>query len=381
MNKNKKILHLTPTDIRYDSRIIKELKSLEKLEMATILAFGIDDDEGHKYELKPMPYVRTFNLISKKINFLPRPVKYFLNLLEAIVILSIPAIKYKPQIIHCHDTLYLPIALLVKMFCKSELIYDAHELESQKYGQSVLLSKTTLLIEKISWRYIDVLITVSPSIIDWYQKNLGNKESLLMLNSPELKLENFDAISNNYLREKFNIPENCKIFIYLGIIGKGRGIDLYLDIFQEPEINSHIVFIGYGEYTNKVQSTSLKHKNIHYHSAVKHDDVVEIAQSADVGLVIIEEVSLSCYYCLPNKLFEYAFSGLYVLASNFPDMEKIVKDYNLGIVCSVDSESIKKAIIELEHLKIDRSTKDLHELSWSSQSDKLINLYKGLLNH
>ena len=63
--------------------------------------------------------------------------------------------------------------------------------------------------------------------------NLGNKESLLVLNSPELKLKNFDATSNNYLREKFNIPENCKIFIYLGIIGKGRGIDLYLDIFHK----------------------------------------------------------------------------------------------------------------------------------------------------
>ena len=80
-------------------------------------------------------------------------------------------------------------------------------------------------------------------------------------------------------------------------------------------------------------------------------------------------------------MFEYAFSGLFVLASNFPDLKKIVKDYNLGIVCSVDSESIKKAIIELEHLKTERSTKDLHELSWSSQSDKLINLYKGIFNH
>ena len=56
------------------------------------------------------------------------------------------------------------------------IIYDAHELESNKNGQSYLLSKITLLIEKLSWPSISLLISVSESIIYWYEYHLGRKK-------------------------------------------------------------------------------------------------------------------------------------------------------------------------------------------------------------
>jgi glycosyltransferase involved in cell wall biosynthesis len=225
------------------------------------------------------------------------------------------------------------------------------------------------------------LISVSPSIIDWYQKHLGVKESLLILNSPQTNTEIYDSTSNNYLRDKFNIPKNCKVYIYVGIIDKGRSIDMYLDIFQLSEINSHIVFLGFGEYVSKVQLASVNCEKIHYHPRVDHCEIVNISKSADVGLLFIEPISLSDIFCLPNKLFEYAFADLFIVASDFPDMKKVIEDYELGMVCSLDINSIKKTIIELEHTKIARvSTKDLHEISWDRQSDKIKSLYKRFIN-
>ena len=158
MNNLKRVLHISPTDIRYDGRILKEIKSLEQLKNSELLAYGINDNEGHQYETHPISYIRTFNFFSKKINLLPRSLRYILFLLEAIIRLAIPAIKYRPNIIHCHDTLFLPIALLIKLFCNSILIYDAHELESDKAGQNKILSKSTLFIEKLAWKRIDLLI-------------------------------------------------------------------------------------------------------------------------------------------------------------------------------------------------------------------------------
>ncbi len=376
-----KVLHITNTDARFDSRILKELNSLSNFKEFDyeLMAYGINDVNVDVYDNISFQYIRTFRLFTKRFNFLPRSILYLLNLLESFFRLGIPAIKYRPNVIHCHDTLFLPIALILSIFCKSKLIYDAHELESQKTSQSKLLSRATFFLEKISWKNIDVLISVSPSIIDWYQKHLGAKKSLLILNSPQNNKESYNIISNNYLRKKYNISDNSKVFIYIGILGKGRGLDLYLNVFQSQEINSHLIFIGNGEYLTKIQESSLNYNNIHYHPAVNHDEVVNIAKSADVGLAIIEPLSLSYYFCLPNKLFEYAFSGLFVLTSDFPDMKKVVEDFELGMVCSVDYESFKKAVHDIENLRLEKSTKNLYELSWNRQSDKLINLYKDII--
>lgn len=379
MNKIK-VLHLTHTDVRLDSRILKELSAIRENKKILIMAIGISDDNLLYSKLKKVDKeLKSLILYSKLFKSLSRRLTAYLCLLEFYIRLIWKGLLFRPKIIHCHDTLVLPVGVILSIFFNSKLIYDAHELESQKNGQTKILSKATLFIEKFSWRFVDLLITVSPSIIDWYQENLGDKESLLVLNSPQLKLENLHAKSNNYLREKFNIPENCKIFIYLGIIVKGRGIDMYLNLFQSPEINSHLVFIGYGEDVTKVKEASLISKKIHYHPPVKHDEVVEIAKSADVGLAMIEAVSLSDYFCLPNKLFEYAFSGLFILTSDFPDMKKIVEDYDLGICSSLNIVEIKQKILEIEDIDIEHSKKDLYTLSWQFQSEKLIESYKHLL--
>ena len=78
----------------------------------------------------------------------------------------------------------LPIGYFIKRIKKCKLFYDAHELESNKNGQTKFMSWGTLFIEKKIWKSIDLLISVSDSIIKWYEKNLGTIENVLILNSP-----------------------------------------------------------------------------------------------------------------------------------------------------------------------------------------------------
>lgn len=376
-----KILHISHTDIRYDSRILKEMVSLSSVTDYEVIGYGIDDNKGLEYLPKFESVIRTFKLKSKRLVYVPKPFRYVLIYFEAMFRMVIPGIRLSPQIIHVHDTLFLPIAVLIKICSKSKLIYDAHELESQKNAQSRVLSNATIFIEKLLWRFIDLLISVSPSINDWYNKNIGIKKNALVLNSPQFNNDVFEEKSNNYLRDKFNIPPSEYVFIYLGIIGRGRGIDLYLDIFKSIEIKSHIVFIGYGELVDIVKQISQESNKIHYHPAVPHQDVVKISKSADVGLAMIEAVSLSDYYCLPNKLFEYAFSGLFVIATDFPDMKKVVEEYALGVCCSLEIDDLKSAVMKIENMRLTKSNKNLFKLSWQYQAEMLTNAYNELLTN
>jgi glycosyltransferase involved in cell wall biosynthesis len=142
---------------------------------------------------------------------------------------------------------------------------------------------------------------------------------------------------------------------------------------------SHIVFLGYGELVSKVVEHSEVYKNIHYMPSVPHHEVVKVAKSADIGLAMIEAVSLSDYYCLPNKLFEYAFSGLFVITSDFPDMKQIVDEYDLGITCAVEKTALMELIKELSNKECSASKKDLYKLSWQYQEELLLKVYEKIV--
>jgi glycosyltransferase involved in cell wall biosynthesis len=124
-----------------------------------------------------------------------------------------------------------------------------------------------------------------------------------------------------------------------------------------------------------------KYVKIHVHDAVPHEKVIPIAKSADIGLCFIQNISLSDYYCLPNKLFEYAFAEIPMLASNFPDIIEVVDKFNLGKYSSLEIEDIFNTIKEFEEMeelpKI--KSENLYELSWQKQEEKLIKLYQKLI--
>lgn len=379
---NLKVLHLTHTDINKDPRIIKSIKAIDKLSWIEVYGIGIQHSGlyARRFETKDSIDINsiTLKLFSKKLTFLPNILRHLFTLLEFLLRSFFIINKFKPSVIHCHDTLALPIAILFKVFhSKLKLIYDAHELGSNRNGIDNFFSKIVYFFEKITWRFIDHFISVSPSIIKWYEEEYGRKKNTLILNSPEIETKKTE--NSNGFRKKFLINDDEKLFIYVGEINKGRGITNLLEIFKD--LKSRILFLGYGPLVNKVKDFENNYSNIHYHEAVEPDSLISLIQEADVGLCLVERVSLSDYFCLPNKLFEYAFAGLPVIASDFPDIKFLVEKYDLGFCCDSGSiKDVKKNIERYESIiKISKNdVSKLHDLSWQKQELNLINVYRRL---
>ena len=233
--------------------------------------------------------------------------------------------------------------------------------------------------ERVLWRFVDRLIVVSPSIRTWYMTHIGVKKSEVIFNSPVMEDLSEEA-DEQYLRKHFGIAPDTLIFLYVGALVPGRGIEDLVEIFRRNDIGSSLVFLGYGPLSQWLEETAKDVPNIFIHEAVPHERVVSIVRSADVGLCMIQKVSLSDYYCLPNKLFEYCFAGIPVLASDFPDIASVVAEYELGICSPLERESIYRAIKQMEHEEklpsVDQ--RRLYPLSWKAQEEKLITLYNDL---
>ena len=377
----KSIIHISHTDITRDARIIRELNDIKnQFFNYNIYAIGINKKSQLNNKKNQLKFIQdlSISLITSKLFFFPEFIRHFLSFVEFFIKTIFKIYKKKITIIHCHDFVTLPIGYFAKLLFKCKLVYDAHELESNT--NNVRYSQVIFLIEKFMWKKIDLFITVAPLILNWYNKKFGyKKNSIVILNTPKIK----KSIVKNSLRQKLKISKRKLIFIYVGILSYGRGIDQMLTAFSNPNINSHLVFLGYGELEHKVKKFSKKYNNIHILKPVTHNTLVKFISSADVGLCLIEKVSLSDYYSLPNKLFEYIFANLHIIASNFPSIKKIVRSFSQGDFIPVNANSLIQSIklFESNKKKIKISKKNLANISWQVQSKKLISSYQNLLSH
>ncbi len=377
-----RVVHLSHTDIRFGARILKELAAIQQQLGVEGFAVGIVDDEG----AAAGPAIAGVQIESIKLGIrrwrvLPRTLRHAMTFVELLVRMVPKVLALQPDIVHCHDTLVLPIGAVARVLCGCTLIYDAHELESRKNGQSRVLSVATLLIERLCWPLVDLLVSVSPPILQWYADSLGAKRSVLVMNAPsDQHGPNSREFPPRYFHNRFRIAADRKVFVYLGIMGPGRGISLLLEAFGCRSCKADLVFVGYGDVMG-VGDAARRLPNIHLHPPVPHDQVVSIIQGADYGICLIEDVSLSDRLCLPNKLFEYAFAGLPVLASDLPEIRRVVDQYRLGLCCSLDVRCVTSTIERLVAQRWAVDVSSLQDLSWSSQASRLVAAYREIGSH
>lgn len=379
-----RVLHISHTDIRSDSRILKEMDAVATIAGTQVTGIGAEDQDGAPPSNKHQAFeIRAIRPLSRRLKALPRPLYLALAFFELSLWLVLSGARLKPRLVHCHDTLVLPAGVVIKLLTGARLIYDAHELESDKNGQTHTLSRATWLMEKACWRWVDGFVSVSESIVAWYLERFPHRPSAVVLNSPV-----FQAAQNRetpgrsaHFRQTFKVSEDALIFVYVGILTRGRGVEAVLEVFSDPTVSAHLVFMGYGDLDGVISAASKRHANIHLHPPVPHQQVVEYTSGADVGLCFVENVSLSDYYCLPNKLFEYSFAGVPVLASNFPEIERVVDEFSLGKVCEPIPQAIRTAVLSfIDSPPARLTTVDLSPLSWSQQAQRLTSLYQSLLH-
>ena len=379
-----RLLILTHTDASTDSRILKTHEVCARSGRQT-LSIGVLDPETEQVS-KSTPDVVLFRNRMRDFRDLilskPKPGSltskgFFIAIyIELAIKMIARGVWFRPKVIHCNDWFVLPIAATIKFLTNSKLIYDAHELESQTTNDPNFPSVFIERLERFLWPYIDYLTTVSSSIQNWYHDEMGFKPSEVILNSPAFKPENVAGtthVDRSYFRKKYGLSDSTIVYLYIGMLSVGRGIEVILDTFDSTKTNSAVVFMGYGNYRGRIEKQGLKSKNVFVHDRVPHSEVVRIASNADFGLCLIENVSLSDYFCIPNKLLEYAFSGIPVVASMLPEIKRVVDEYHLGQCFDNSVEQLMEVLLMNEKsARVRRSRdKDLFPLSWEAQAIKL----------
>jgi glycosyltransferase involved in cell wall biosynthesis len=282
--------------------------------------------------------------------------------------------------IHCHDLDPLPIAVRLKALTGAKLIYDAHELETEQGERSRIRVSLARRVERRLIPRVDAMLTVSESILDWYRRVYHPLNPELVRNVPIRPVEPIRKVD---LRSLYGVPDDALLFIYVGALTIGRGIEQLLDAFESPTVGHHIVFMGYGQLAATIEARAAACRRLHLHPPVPPDDVLRHVAGADVGVSLIMDTCLSNRYCLPNKLFECVMAGLPVLVSDLPEQRRFVQTYGAGWCTGTDPASIQRTLEAIGRDECGRVGRGLTQrtaaLGWHQEAAVLLDVYRRLL--
>jgi len=305
---------------------------------------------------------------------------------------SLEIVRQEPaDIYHAHDLNTLPVAYWAKRLTGGKIVYDSHELYVERNKPKPSSNVGKYLVSKIEAFLIhrsDVVITVNESIAKELARRYGIRTPHVIMNTPLLATD--PCRDQNYsLRVLLRIPYCYKLILYSGGITFGRGLAQVIKSLRYLPF-CYFVMMGYGlsdyiEYLKRIAKEQGVSSRISFFGPVPSKEVVLFASSADLGIAPIENVCLSYYYCSPNKVFEYILAGLPVVASNFPELKRIVEGYNLGKTFNPeDPKDIAAAINDVlsDKARYEEMRKNALEaakvFNWENESKKLLAIYRNL---
>ena len=368
------ILHISLTNFMNESRVLKEARSSLKADSVEFIYIAALHEEPLSEYEKIDDYIilKRFSLSSRALSKI-----LFAQVLKYIEFFFRIFYVYRSKnigLVTVHCLALLPIGFLLKSLLGAKLIYDAHELETETVDLSGFRKILAKGVERLFISAPSLILVVSESIADWYTTNYKIVRPTVILNTPTLQF----VEKNNYFRKFFQLKSQQKIFLYQGNLGQGRGIELLIKAFSDRnDDNAVLILMGYGDLEHLAVKMSNISNIIFFHPAVPPEELLNYTAAADVGVALIENVCLSYFFCLPNKLFEYAMAGLPCIVSNGIEMQRVVEQADLGLVIDPDDENSISSAIEqmvltdasLYHKKARYMVKDF---SWETQEQKLL---------
>lgn len=371
--------HVYPSILRNESRIFKIAKSIIRNEMFTNVSIIGKHEKG----LKNREFLSENILLIRLTANFPGlrgspaiPLKVFIWYLKAFIEL----LRLRPSCINAHSLPVLPLCALAKLATGAKLIYDTHELETEvmrSKGLFRIIYKTT---EAIFIGFCDEVSVVNTEIADWYKDRYNLERVWVVENVPEIL--GMPSGPSGLLRNALQIPVDSLIFLYQGLLAEGRGLRQLLAAFREVPGDRHLVFLGYGPLAEEIRLAAAQLQNVHYHDAVSVDQLPFFTADADVGLSLIENICLSYYLSLPNKLFEYISCGIPVVASDFPALKRVLEYNECGWLIKPLVNDVRNLISSISCdeilLKTRMAKKARQTIGWNYQESELIRMYSSL---
>lgn len=320
----KRIQVVVSNDLVFDQRVAKTCESLQQSGFEVSL-WGIS-----KSDSKPLE--RGYRTTRQSVFFKKGALFYAALNLRLFCYLLFA--RY--DIIWANDLDTLWPAVLAKRLRSKQLIYDSHEYFTEAEGLTGRdsIKRIWERIERRCIPHVDVFLTVNESIAAIYREKY-NREVLVQRNMPVLELG--EGVNTRAVGEGVNtraVGEDRYIILQGAYIDPDRGGMELVEAFQYVE-SVRLKIVGAGRdlprMKQRAEALGLLNK-IEFIDRLPYQELRVLTKGALLGVSLDKPMHLNYTLSLPNKIFDYIHAGVPVLVSPLVELQRVVAQYQVGVV-------------------------------------------------
>jgi len=389
----KKICIISSGHSLFDNRVFeKEAKNLKKAGY-----------EVHIISLAPKPIdeikdgIFVHGLQSWGFSYAKNKILAYWRFITYFPKLIMKALRVDASIYQCLEPEMLFVGLFLKLLKGKPYTYDIHEDFSDlrfRRNKKGLINKILYLmhnkIEKLLSIPASGLITVNRSLRNSFLTY--NKNIEIILNVPKLiklsKVNTDKYIGKNvviYTSSNFDSDKGLFKFLEVLPIVKKKINDIFFLLAGYVKSSQRKIIKSWLDNFNKKYNLNNFYEIT---GKISHNRVIELISISKIGVILFQPSHRNNLIGLPNKLFDYMAYGIPVIASNFVEISKIVREAKCGLLVDpTDILEIADAMVYL--LKHPREAKEmglngkkavLEKYNWEIEERKLVNFYDRILN-
>jgi glycosyltransferase involved in cell wall biosynthesis len=183
-------------------------------------------------------------------------------------------------------------------------------------------------VERRAVRRAERFTTVSGGLVELLERRFGRRGEVIR-NAHDLRL---DQRPDRDLREVTGVGPDDFLLVMTGNRKDGLTFKEALEAMKMLPERVHIAFLGRNHELSRplVEEAGLS-RRVHLPQPVPPTQVVEFISSADASPILLEPLTPSYYYSLPNGFFHAIAAGLPILYPPLPEMRALAAEHDVGL--------------------------------------------------
>lgn len=322
-----RILVISPTDLRKDPRVFRQLTLLR--ENYALTAAGFADPQLPGVEFIPLAQrTRSWGArVRRTALLLFRRYDHYYAQLEFVRSLRLALARRTFDLVIANDAESWPVG--VELGRGGRVLLDAHEYSPREFEDKwlwrILYQR---YVTNLCRRYLhrgDSCLTVCQGIADEYAQVFGVRPLVLMNTAPRR------------IASPLPVPPDRIRMIHHGAAMPSRKIEnMILALrFLDGRFSLDLMLVASDpRYLAKLMRLAKADPRIRFRPPVPMQKIAEETTEYEVGLFLLEPTNFNYLHALPNKFFEFVQSRLAVVVGPSPEMSRLIKTYGFGLVAA-----------------------------------------------